>query len=285
MIINSLSAKNVLKFEQLELNDLPDDGVIAISGFNESGKSTIGETICFALFGRTFSIDDESLSKIIRWGASECSVTIHFSKTPLAGDTEIEQWAITRMLDFSGNQSAKLYNVNDIANPIARGIKEVEAALYAITAIKFEEFIESFYLAQREITTPHPHSYTLKSMAGISTLEHCHQQLQQEIIDNNKDSAALKENITDLKEEVAELDIDEQQLDILSVQNDHLSQAKTQTDTRLSEYQSNIKEYKDTTIKLGRSLSRKESGSFIRFLLFVITMISLVLWISLVMMP
>ena len=287
MIINSISAKNILKFEQLELNNLPEKGVIAISGFNESGKSTIGETICFALFGRTFSIDNERLKKIIRWGASECSVTIHFSKTPLnvENDTEIEQWAITRMLDFSGNHSAKLYNVNDISNPIARGIKEVEAALYAITAIKFEEFIESFYLAQREITTPHPHSYTLKSMAGISTLEHCHEELQQEIIDDNKNSDDIKEKICVLKEEVDELNIDEQHLAILSSQNNSLSQSKTQTDTRLSEYQSNIKEYNDTAAKLRRSLSKKENGSFLRFLLFIITMITLVLWSSLVLLP
>ena len=48
MIIHSINAKNVLKYETLDLQNLPEEGVIAISGFNESGKSTIGETICFA---------------------------------------------------------------------------------------------------------------------------------------------------------------------------------------------------------------------------------------------
>ena len=291
MIINSIHAKNVLKFEQLELNDLPEEGVIAISGFNESGKSTISETICFALFGRTFSIDDEKLKKIIRWGASECSVTIHFTKKQLISSDNIEpvaedeQWAITRMLDFAGNHSAKLYNINDISNPIARGIKEVEEALYKITAIKFEEFIESFYLAQREITTPHPHSYTLKSMAGISTLEHCKQLLHQEINDDEQSCDEIRLQIQDLQTEVEELDIDDQHLDALTLEHTSVSQAKEQADSTLDAYQANVKDYKDTSIKVRRSQSKKESGSFARFVLFIISMISLILWISLVMMP
>ncbi|HDY83028.1 MAG TPA: hypothetical protein ENH48_08765, partial [Halieaceae bacterium] len=56
MIINAVQAKNVLKYATLDLKDLPEKGIIAISGENESGKSTIGETVCFALFGRTFSL-------------------------------------------------------------------------------------------------------------------------------------------------------------------------------------------------------------------------------------
>ncbi|MCU7834151.1 MAG: AAA family ATPase [gamma proteobacterium symbiont of Taylorina sp.] len=283
MIINSISAKNVLKFEKLELNDIPEEGIIAISGFNESGKSTIGETICFALFGRTFSIDDKKLKKIIRWGASECSVTLYFTKNTT--DTENEQFAISRMLDFAGNHSAKLYNVNDISNPIARGIESVEKALYDITAIKFEEFIESFYLAQREITTPHPHSYTLKSMAGISTLEHCYQEVLQDIEKDNNLSDEIKQQTAALKEEINELDIDALQLDSLVSEHNIASQNKTQTDSTLTEYQANIKEYKTISTKLSRSLSKKESGSFSRFLLFVLAVVSLILWFSLVMMP
>ena len=50
MIITHISAENLLKYKHLELNKLPREGVITISGQNESGKSTIGESVCFALF-------------------------------------------------------------------------------------------------------------------------------------------------------------------------------------------------------------------------------------------
>ena len=65
MIITSVKAQNVLKYAELQLENLPEKGIIAVSGHNESGKSSIGETVCFALFGRTFSLNPEELEKII----------------------------------------------------------------------------------------------------------------------------------------------------------------------------------------------------------------------------
>ena len=53
MLIESLLAENFRKYETLEINDIPVNGVITVSGANESGKTSIGEAICFALFGRT----------------------------------------------------------------------------------------------------------------------------------------------------------------------------------------------------------------------------------------
>ncbi len=50
MIIHRVVAHNVLKYGRLILEDLPEQGIIAVSGPNESGKSSIGETICFATF-------------------------------------------------------------------------------------------------------------------------------------------------------------------------------------------------------------------------------------------
>ena len=41
MIINRIRAQNVLKYAELSI-DLAEEGLIAISGQNESGKSSIG---------------------------------------------------------------------------------------------------------------------------------------------------------------------------------------------------------------------------------------------------
>ena len=62
MIINKIRAQNVLKYAELSI-DLAEKGLIAISGQNESGKSSIGETVCFGLFGRTFSIAPDEISQ------------------------------------------------------------------------------------------------------------------------------------------------------------------------------------------------------------------------------
>ena len=76
MIIKRVRAENVLKYASLSI-DLAEHGLIAISGKNESGKSSIGESICFALFGRTFSLEPKDLDKVIRWGASGTCSSFH----------------------------------------------------------------------------------------------------------------------------------------------------------------------------------------------------------------
>ncbi len=284
MIIRSINAKNVLKYKTLELNDLPEQGIIAISGFNESGKSTIGETICFALFGRTFSIGEEDLDKVLRWGASDCSVTIRFSHQS-SDVTEPELYAITRLLDCDGNHSAKLYKVYNEDNPIARGVERVEEALYELTSIEFDEFIESFYLAQREITTPHPHSYALKTMAGIATMEYCEQTIQQDIEKDIEASEEQLNRIELLEEEIEALQLDDQHLDNLTSRHDKLLADKNQIDETLSELHSSIDQYHSDQPKKIAYQGKKARAGFWRFISLIFAAISLGLWWILVKMP
>ena len=99
MIITGVKAQNVLKYAELQLENLPEKGIIAVSGHNESGKSSIGETVCFALFGRTFSLNPEELEKIIRWGEEDCSVSLTFK-------VEEQEYSLYRYLDKNGNHTA-----------------------------------------------------------------------------------------------------------------------------------------------------------------------------------
>ena len=45
MIITDVKAENVLKYASLELHNLPEHGVIAIDGPNESGKSSLFDAV------------------------------------------------------------------------------------------------------------------------------------------------------------------------------------------------------------------------------------------------
>ena len=163
MIINSIRAENVLKYSVLEIEDIPSAGLIAVTGDNESGKSSIGESICFALFGRTFSLGPEELDKVIRWGESRCSIRLEFT-TP-----DGLRYQIARFLDEKGNHGASISFTGD--EPMVRGLEEVEKRLKTIIGFGYTEFIESFYLAQREISTPNPHSFAVKAMAGVDAME------------------------------------------------------------------------------------------------------------------
>jgi exonuclease SbcC len=236
VIIQSLQAENILKYQMLELQDLPTQGVIAISGQNESGKSSIGETICFALFGRTFSLEHVDLDKLIRWGENRCSVTISF----LEGGNS---YSLSRTLDIDGNHSARLWRTDDPDNPIATGSEQVAEALFKLTAFGYEEFIESFYLAQREITSPHPHSVTLKTIAGISTLEKGAELIKQELRETENNIEDLQGEQQQTTDELASMGYDPKHLEDLLAEKSSTETDKLSLEEIRSNCSSSLDEY------------------------------------------
>lgn len=173
MIIHRVQAQNVLKYASLSI-ELGDDSLIAITGANESGKSSIGETVCFALFGRTFSLAPERIGKIVRWGENHCNVELDFS-------VEDGRYLLSRFLDRDGNHSARLSRAGTAEDPVALGCNAVAETLHCLLGYHFEQFTESFYLAQREITTRHHHGEVVRAMAGVAPMEHVKLGLQGEI--------------------------------------------------------------------------------------------------------
>ena len=216
MIIHSLRAQNILKYQSLEIADLPEKGLFAISGENESGKSTIGETICFALFGRTFSLGRERIAKVIRWNQNRGQAEIEFT------GRDGERYRLERYIDLEGNHGAVLLSGGE---ELAKGSDEVLEEVMERTGFGFDEFIESFYLAQREITTPHPHSHAVKVIAGVAPLEAVSDELADEIRREG-------ERITGIEEEIAEI---EQRIEDLGLREDGLERLEQERLDRLEE--------------------------------------------------
>ncbi len=246
MIINSVRAENVLKYSLLDLSDVPARGLIAVIGDNESGKSSIGESICFALFGRTFSLGPEELDKVIRWGESRCSIKLDFT-TP-----DGQRYQVARFLDELGNHGASISRAGEA--PMIRGIDEVESALKDIIGFGYAEFVESFYLAQREITTPHPHSFAVKAMAGVDVLE--------KVVGNCQDEAERSRQ--QAEETGAELADVQAQIEALDLQEGHLESLQGQLEEQESALGSDrlgIAGRKDTAEQADRITQRLRAGA------------------------
>lgn len=177
MIIKRIHSENFLKYTSLDICDLPENGLITVSGANESGKTTLGETLCFALFGRTFTLKLDEPRKLIRWGASQCAVSVEF-----AAGADLKNYSVTRFLDDDGAYGARLESLDD-DSLLTKGVENVDERMRTVLGFGYEEFIESFYLAQRELTTPHPHSHTIKVMAGIAPLAKTGAELEVAITD------------------------------------------------------------------------------------------------------
>lgn len=270
MIIRRIRAENVLKYATLSI-DLTGEGLIAISGPNESGKSSIGETVCFALFGRTFSISPKEIHKVVRWGENHCAVTLDFA-------VEDRDYVLSRFLDRDGNHSAKLARVESPDDPVARGIQGVSEALFEILGFEYEEFVESFYLAQREITTPHPHSQAVKIMAGVAPLEQVVHSLQSEI-------AEREDLLGELQAEWDAVDHDVQSLGIQEGRMPRLEDERHQTSTQIDEIDALVDEIGsgvDTctrnTAQIYRAQGARGRARFLRFIVLLLALAAGGLW-------
>ncbi len=206
MILQNLRAQNVLKYAQLVINDLPEKGLIAVSGRNESGKTAIVETICFALFGRTFSVPEDKLEKIIRWNESSCQVELEFK----GNDDEI--YRIVRSLDYKGTHAAQMFRGKE-EEPFVSGPHSVEEAVYEVCGFDFSQYLDALYLAQREISTPHSQSETIKAIAGATDLEDIIEELDRDIGSETNRIDDLEVDVRDMLASIDKLDISEQTLE------------------------------------------------------------------------
>jgi len=271
MIITSIKATNVLKYASLDLPELPEQGLIAISGLNESGKSTVGETICFALFGRTFSIVEDELEKIIHWGMPECSVTLGFR----VADIDYVLW---RLLDTEGNHSARLSLAKDPEQAIARGANAVANALYTILGYEFEEFIESFYLAQREISTPHPHSQAIKVMAGIAPLEDVSAEFKAEIKSQSDELQRIQVDIESTRQDISALNIQEGKLEDLEQQQADVQQTHASHTGWLRNLRQSLETYSNHVPLIHQAINSRRAAVILGILSMLIAAVTGSIW-------
>ncbi|PUB81282.1 MAG: ATPase [gamma proteobacterium symbiont of Ctena orbiculata] len=281
MIINSIKAKNVLKYAELNLEEIPQQGLLAISGPNESGKSTIGETVCFALFGRTFSLDLDDLSKVIRWGETHCSAQLEF--TPRDG----KRYRLDRFLDDAGNHSARLSLAasGTDGEPIARGVEQVADKVYELIGYEFDEFVESFYLAQREITTPHPHSFAVKTMAGLVTLEYVDQACQTDKEETLNEIEQRKSEQISVQSQIDEVDIDHSLMPSLQGEYNEVSRHMEDSMDLIEQLENASITYQDALPKREQDLGAAGRAGFIGLFFLVLALLTAVAWYLLAKLP
>ncbi|MCF6281055.1 MAG: hypothetical protein L3J28_02410 [Candidatus Polarisedimenticolaceae bacterium] len=96
MILRSIIADNLFQTRKIRLTELPENGIIAVSGSEQSARECVIESVCFALFGHT------CVSELSYQGIDGGSVTLHFS---LDGGEEYE---VVRSIDRHGLQCVSL---------------------------------------------------------------------------------------------------------------------------------------------------------------------------------
>ncbi len=274
MLIKSILATNFRKFHKLEVTDIPESGVIAVSGSNESGKTSIGESICFALFGRTFFLDEDHLEKLVSWGSDIAEVTIHF----ISGDDDT--YELTRSVDQKGVTTASLQKLNgNEENNKLDNVDEVADVLPKILGFDYDAFANSFYLAQRELTSPDPQSNTIKQMAGIGAYAQITDDFEKSNLQNED---AINELMPEVESTQADLDaiqLDETWLPELIDAEETLGNEQSDREKLVGHLNENGELYSENYGAFHRAKKAHGIFSFLGKLFFPITFILWILWI------
>ncbi len=274
MLIKSLVANNFRKYHKLEINDIPESGVITVAGSNESGKTSIGESICFALFGRTFFLDEKNLGKLVSWGSDIADVTINF----ISGDDDF--YELSRSVDRKGISKASLQKINgDGENNILDGIDEVAEALPRILGFDYDAFANSFYLAQRELTSPDPQSNTIKQMAGIGAYAQITDDFEKSNIQNEEAINELLPQIESTQIELDAIKLDETWLPELIDAEETLGTEQNDREKLVGHLSENGELYTNNYGAFHGARKAYGTFAFLGKLLFPIAFILWVLWI------
>lgn len=249
MIILRIKAECLHRYRRLRLTDLPERGIIALSGDNESGKSGIGEIICFALFGRTFSLAEDRIGKLVHWGSGEGAVTLRFR-------VKGRSYEVSRHLARDGEQSARLILVDAPDGPLARatGVTEV---ITRLLGYGFDDYVETFYLAQREISSPHPRSPAVRAMVGAAPLEECASGLGEEIRQTEATLASLLKQQGTLTDELGRISPEPGRAQALELNLAEIAEREARLSARLPALQTASDEYSQAYRRLGSHGARR----------------------------
>ncbi|MCK5812658.1 MAG: AAA family ATPase, partial [Cocleimonas sp.] len=147
MLIRSLKLINFKKYETLFIDDLPEKGVVKVGGKNEAGKTSIGEAVCFALFGRTFLNSKKNAKRLIRWNEKEMTVSL------VLFDDNNEAYKIIRTVNASGLSSIRIMRLSD-SHTLTELLEGSDKIISDLLGYNYETFVDSFCMVQREFTAP-----------------------------------------------------------------------------------------------------------------------------------
>lgn len=245
MIIQSIHAENFRRYELLTIENIPEQGLITIDGKNEAGKSTISDVLCFSLFGRTFLIEQEHSHKLVNWNADYCATTINFRKSN-------NNYSLTRTCDREGSVAAQLLDADE--NIIADDVDTANQQLQQILGYGYDTFADSFYLMQRELTTPD--SESIKNMIGINQYADLVDEFNDAIRQDNQNLDALRPKFEALFQDIEDIGLDETWLPDLVESREALENLNSNKQKYSRLLDQSIKEYPEDQPNYQKTLSR-----------------------------
>ncbi len=135
-------------FKHLDVDIIFPQGILAISGPNESGKSSIFEAILFALFGRTHKAPMGQKDRLINYDAEKAFVQLVF-------EMEGTNYRITRQIHSGTRPSqAQLHKIDSSgqASKLATGVTNVDKEVNTLlNGISLADLLASNIVLQKDL--------------------------------------------------------------------------------------------------------------------------------------
>lgn len=193
MILKRIQGTHFQRYRELAILSLPERGLIGVVGENESGKSTIGDAVTFALFGRTFRVGPDRLKDVIHWQSDSASIKVAFAP----GDGR--EYEVLREVDREDTNFAQLTELSS-GQVVARGVGKVQRKLDRLIGFGFEEFRHSFHLGQKEFDVlatqdPRARQGILDEMVGVRELASAAEVTVEELERLDSERAAIEREL------------------------------------------------------------------------------------------
>lgn len=230
MIITGLKVENFRRFRSFQLDNLPTQGLLAVVGGNETGKSSLGDVILFGLFGRTESFPAEAAARLVHWGAAQATVSLRLHHRG-------HDYHLLRSINKAGQTTAVLFSTEE-ERTLADTPELVSHHLQALLGYGYGAFMRSFHWGQEHNHKPQGDMENLRNIAGLQEQTTLGAQLGEE---NRLRQEHI--DVTDAKRELAAAD-----LAALYVDDTHLP--------RLQQVGGQLEEQQQSLLQLGQRLDK-----------------------------
>jgi exonuclease SbcC len=194
MIIHSIYVSGFKMIGEPINISFPETGRIGIFGPNESGKSTLLESIEYALYGlKRGRVPGETREDIVTWGKSKANITLEFT----SGEN---RYLLEREIGAKSGHRARLYViVNGEKELIASSVDRVEKEIERIIGMDRDSFTKLVFIKQKDLDA-------LKELSKSSREQLVNKVMGMEVFDESV--ANITNDIKELKTKKNENDIE-----------------------------------------------------------------------------
>lgn len=225
MKIKRLSIRNITSLENVDIDfslpPLSQTGIFLIAGEIGTGKSTILDAICLALFRTTprlaawkssgkdvaegDDITEKSPQQLLRRGASRGAVSLTFEDE--AGVEYIAEWSVARArMKPTGKIQSPKWSLSYFKNGeqiILEKVNDIKAVIKEVTGLEFDQFCRTSLLAQGEFTrflnsSDKEKSEILEKITGTEIYAEIGRKLYATIKDKEASLSQIKNKIGDI---------------------------------------------------------------------------------------